>query len=116
KVPLALFKHCRSKRLDVLSVWQWTIEISLMCTFQSWLSPSTLNDYCSRCVLSRILCVSNRKKINSRGANKVSHYILYCTHTAMEIVTVIVAVIAKQKQKICTAQYTDRKSTRLNSS
>ena len=25
---------------------------------------------------------------NSRGANKVSHHILYCTHTAMEIVTV----------------------------
>src|SRR4029434_3569130 len=108
KVPLALFKHCRSKRLDVLSVWQWTIEISLMYTFQSWLSPLTLNGYCSRCFLSRILCVSNRKKMNSRGANKGSHHILYCTPTAMEIVTVIVTIIAKQKQKIGRASCSDR--------
>lgn len=45
---------------------------------------------------------TEKRLCNSRGANKVSHHILYCTHTAMEIVT----VIAKQKQKMCTAQYT----------
>ena len=49
---------------------------------------------------------TEKRLCNSRGANKVSHHILYCTHTAMKIVTVIVTVIAKQKQKMCTAQYT----------
>jgi len=34
-VPLALCKHFKSKCLDVLSLWQRTIEISLMSTFQS---------------------------------------------------------------------------------
>src|SRR4029434_5826138 len=93
-----------------------------MCTFQSWLSPLTLNGYCSRCLLSRILCVSNRKKINSRGANKVSHHIAYCialigychgncysncqTETKNVYSTIYCQTISTSKLKLCIAYTT----------